>query len=75
MAEPECCNTPMVHNSWTDEWECADAYFALVDAGVFSDGESFEHSGSWTVREFVALRKLHEHWRTSFVPDQFVSNP
>jgi hypothetical protein len=28
---PECCNEPMVHNTATGAYECADAYFALVD--------------------------------------------
>jgi hypothetical protein len=33
MAEPMCCDTPMVHNSWAEAYECADAYFTLVDEG------------------------------------------
>ncbi len=30
IAEPECCGTPMVHYPQAG-YECADAYFALVD--------------------------------------------
>ncbi|MCX5066617.1 hypothetical protein OOJ91_12085 [Micromonospora lupini] len=36
-SEPVCCGEPMVHNSWTGEYECAAAYFALVDGGVLGD--------------------------------------
>lgn len=31
--EPACCGVPMVHNSWAERWECADAYFTLFDEG------------------------------------------
>jgi hypothetical protein len=61
--EPSCCNTSMVHNSWNGEWECASAYFALVDEhdwiaeGMLELVEADEVSV--TVRDDLA------HWRAS----------
>lgn len=66
--EPLCCGTPMVHNSWTGQYECADAYFTLVD----------DHCGGY---EWVALERLTAedvgpdladalaHWRGSRISD------
>jgi hypothetical protein len=36
--EPQCCDASMIHNSGTGEFECSEAYFALIgdpeDPGV-----------------------------------------
>lgn len=64
--EPMCCGTPMVHNSWTEEYECADAYFALLDNGVIGESATLMvDEDSLTDHE----RERYEHWRTSRVPD------
>jgi hypothetical protein len=65
MAEPECCGTPMVHNSFLGTYECADAYFALVDDEVFVDGWVGIDPSGLTDEQ----RTQYEHWRASWVAD------
>lgn len=68
MAEPECCKTPMVHNSFTGEYECAEAYFALVDDGVLDDGCGELHHLADDEVPPDLVPTLH-HWRASRRPD------
>lgn len=66
-AEPICCGAPMVHNSWLGQYECADAYFALLDDEVIADtGVSLrvEHD---ELTEYQ--RERWKHWRASWIPD------
>lgn len=67
--EPMCCNTPMVHNSWTEEYECADAYFQLLDDGVL--GDVAQRSNTDAMNDYQ--RGRYEHWLASRIPD-FVSH-
>jgi hypothetical protein len=57
----------MVHNSATGEYECADAYFGLLDDGILGE------FGAGMCVEVDALtahqRVLHEHWLAARVPD------
>jgi hypothetical protein len=65
--EPECCGAPMVHNSFTSEYECVDAYFALVDEGIFEDGESSDYV---EVADLTPpMRERYEHWLAVRVSD------
>jgi hypothetical protein len=56
----------MVHNSWSSAFECASAYFRLVDDGVIEDRPL-------TPAELSATsgfhRDLHAHWMTTMVTD------
>ncbi|MEU7170376.1 hypothetical protein ABZ949_02645 [Micromonospora tulbaghiae] len=66
MNEPICCDTPMVHNSFTEQWECADAYFALHDDDIdpyFADPTDLD----------VAQQAYLEHWRASRIDDAAVT--
>lgn len=63
--EPECCGTPMVHNSWSGEWECADAYFTLEDDGVIDWGVLLVDVG----RLDRYQTERYFHWRGVRVPD------
>jgi hypothetical protein len=66
--EPECCGDPMVHNSWTGEWECAVAYFALADEGAAGDiieTLTPEDVGPDLVETLA-------HWRGSRVSDETI---
>lgn len=64
--EPTCCGEPMIHNSFTSEYECAEAYFTLVDEEVITDWSPRHHNPSelpgW-------LQEHYEHWLTSMRPD------
>ena len=62
--EPLCCREPMVHNSWTCEYECADAYFALVD-------EYGAECVPFLAERDVSAEMLptFRHWRESMVSD------
>lgn len=68
MADPTCCNAPMVHNSYTGEHECSVAYFGLLDDGLLSNVGGFA-----LMVEVGALdldnRALYEHWQASRRPD------
>jgi len=63
--EPECCGLPMVHNSWTGEWECADAYFGLIDDKVLGDFGLIVEQDTLTTHQ----AERYEHWRAVRVPD------
>lgn len=63
--EPECCDTPMVHNSFTSEYECADAYFELLDDGVLGDIPDLADTDEMTGHQ----RERFEHWKASRRPD------
>lgn len=69
MDEPLCCGEPMVHNSFTEEYECAVAYFALSDAG-FGDMPAT----LWSADVPAALAPMLEHWRNSRAPDKRSAN-
>lgn len=56
----------MIHNSWTSEYECADAYFTLIDEGVIStDWPVVDDPDALT----PSHRAAYEHWRESVRPD------
>ena len=55
----------MVHNSWTQEYECADAFFALVDEG-FGEGTLERVTADEVGPE---LAPTLEHWRQSRRPN------
>lgn len=63
--DPLCCGIPMVHNSWTGEFACADAYFYLVDEVGPNEVLCF------MARDQIPAeyREAWDHWRASFVPD------
>jgi hypothetical protein len=63
--ELTCCGEPMVHNSFTGEYECADAYFRLADEGFD------EIALALVTAEEVgpALESMLTHWRESRIPD------
>lgn len=67
MSEPRCCGEPMVHNSFTNMYECASAYFALADEG-FDEGVLTR-----TTAEDVGgvLAPTLAHWRASWIPDGY----
>lgn len=72
ITEPECCNTSMIHNSATGQYECADAYFALADEGVIGDcGDlRMEATGNGCAcSNCRAWRALYDHWQQSKRPD------
>lgn len=73
-AEPTCCGEPMVHNSFMEEYECADAYFALLDDGVLADcgGRELRVDPEDMTPE---QRDLHKHWLASFKADAEVREP
>lgn len=64
--EPMCCGEPMIHNSFTGEFECAEAYFTLLDDEVISD---------WSAGRVLLdgatdyHRERHAHWLSSMRPD------
>lgn len=68
--EPECCGVPMVHNSYTEEYECADAYFFLVDEGALGDPEA-PHLSPDQIRWALPTEQIDalRHWRQSRRPD------
>lgn len=63
-AEPTCCGEPMVHNSGTGKYECAAAFFALVDDKVITD-DGFLLQEALSPRD----RDLYDHWQSSVRPD------
>lgn len=65
--EPTCCGVTMVHNSGTGQYECADAYFALVDDGVIWDYDPPALCDPENVS--AEHRALYEHWLKSMRPD------
>jgi hypothetical protein len=68
------CGAPMVHNSFTGEWECADAYFTLLDEGALS-AHKIQGESDWSPQQLTdrdVPRDLVEtlrHWRASRTPD------
>lgn len=62
--EPMCCGEPMVHNTWTGENECAEAYFRLLDDGVL--GDVAQRSNISAMNDFQ--RGRYEHWLASCIP-------
>lgn len=67
---PVCCDEPMVHNSFTEEHECAVAYFELSDAG-YGDCPAL----LWSADVPAALAPTLEHWRSSRIPDADLESP
>jgi hypothetical protein len=76
--EPMHCGQPMVHNSFTGEYECADAYFTLLDEGALSATRE-----AWKMREQdwspeqlsdrdvpSHLLDILRHWRASRISDE-----
>lgn len=61
--EPVCCDEPMIHNSFTGHYECADAYLRLLDDGVL--GGVPELSDTDAMDDYQ--RERYEHWRTGTV--------
>lgn len=69
--EPTCCGEAMVHNSFLLQYECADAYFALIDDGVLSDWGvhlRVEESGLTDYQ-----RERWQHWRASWTPSPYAA--
>lgn len=65
-AEPECCGEPMIHNSYSGQYECADAYFYLDGDGLLGDiGDLIEWRRPLTKFD----RERHAHWKASFMAD------
>lgn len=65
--EPKCpgCGEPMVHNSWMEQWECADAFFGLNDDGVLAGGFVL-----LPLEDLTPVQRVqYEHWRYWIVPD------
>lgn len=71
VPELECCGTPMVHNSFTGEYECADAYFLLVDEGALGEPGYGDLDPGQLADDDVppSLLEALQHWRTSRRPD------
>jgi hypothetical protein len=69
-AEPTCCGVPMVHNSFTGEYECADAYFLLVDEGALGEPGHGDLNPELLTDEDVPPNLLAalQHWRASRRP-------
>lgn len=67
MVEPTCCDEPMVHNSGTGQYECADAYFALLDDNVIRDYDPPTLIDPETVSG--EHRAMFDHWIESMRPD------
>lgn len=65
VAELLCCGEPMVHNSGTGEYECAGAYFALVDEGW----DEIVLALVTEAEVGPALAPVLRHWRESCRPD------
>jgi hypothetical protein len=72
MADPLCCAAPMVHNSFLQQWECADAYFELLDDDVIAS----TGFGPYALRvervdQLAARhRERYEHWIASVRLDE-----
>jgi hypothetical protein len=61
-SEPICCGDPMIHNSFTGQYECSVAYLVLHDEGIdpyLVDPADLE----------PAQRAQHAHWMASRRPD------
>jgi hypothetical protein len=71
VAEPVCCHEPMIHNGFTGEYECATAYFRLIDDLGSSPDEPFEGIVALLETDDVPddLRPILAHWRESCIPD------
>ena len=65
VAEPLCCGEPMVHNSFTGQYECAVAYFTLVDEG-WGEGALARATEDEVGAD---LAPVLLHWRASCRPD------
>lgn len=64
--EPECCGAPMVHNTYREGFECADAFFYLEDEDLVT---GLGELRTWAVPVSDFDRERHAHWRAMFVPD------
>lgn len=69
VGEPECCGTPMVHNSFTGLYECADAYFGLLDDGVLGGVPDLSDTDAMDPQQ----RELYDHWQSTRVSDVAVA--
>jgi hypothetical protein len=75
--EPSCCGSPMVHNSSTGMYECADAFFLLIgddeDPGVAIENN---YGGLDLLVPLDWLTEVEaerwEHWHAFQIPDGLV---
>ncbi|MEU3452133.1 hypothetical protein ABZ671_00620 [Micromonospora sp. NPDC006766] len=66
--EPVCCDEPMIHNSFTGLYECAEAYFHLLDDGVLGDPPDL--SDTDVMDDYQ--RERYAHWKTTRISDAAV---
>lgn len=65
-AHPDCCDTPMIHNSGGGEYVCADAFLGLLhDGAVDETGHLLINPDRLNPHG----REQHDHWQTSRIPD------
>jgi len=68
MTEPMCCGEPMIHNTYTSEYECSDAYLTLHDAGI----DPYLTDAA----DLASPQRTHyEHWAASRRPDTLAPAP
>lgn len=60
--EPVCCGDPMIHNSFTSQYECSVAYLVLHDEGIDPYGCAVEDLEP-------EQQAQHMHWMESRRPD------
>jgi hypothetical protein len=58
VSEPTCCDEPMVHNAFTDQYECMVAFTVLNDEGI---DPYLVHPGDLEPEQ----RAQHAHWKAS----------
>ncbi|MFG1872178.1 hypothetical protein [Micromonospora arborensis] len=68
-SEPGCCGTPMVRNSFTGQYECADAYFQLLDDGVLGGVPDLSDTDAMNDHQ----RDRYEHWKTTRIDGQLAT--
>jgi len=73
-AAPDCCGEPMLHNSFTGEYECFEA-FQIVESALDPKEEGLDFNPGWLRDEDVPASVVEDlrHWRDSRVPDGWSS--
>lgn len=67
-AEPGCCGEPMVHNSFTSEYECMSAYSLLTEHVPDLESGSLALADDDDVP--AQYLPFLQHWRASRIPDR-----